>query len=92
MLKVLKLDMRMLDHICRHVGLDWTFGNFIFLIRSKTLILTVQETLELCNPWGILKHDLAILEEYGRENFGVQQLPLFNLLRPEDADWLTCLS
>ena len=32
------------------------------------------------------------LEEYGRANFGVQQLPLFNLLRPEDADWLACLS
>ena len=32
------------------------------------------------------------LEEYGRANFGVQQLPLFNLLRPEDVDWLVCLS
>ena len=35
---------------------------------------------------------LANLEEYGRANFGVQQLPLFNLLRPEDVDWLACLS
>ena len=24
----------------------------------------------------------------GRENFGVQQLPLFNLLKPEKLDWL----
>ena len=59
-LKVLKLGMRMLDHIYRHVGLDWTLGNFIFLIRTKTLILTVQEALTLCNPWGILKLDFAI--------------------------------
>ena len=35
---------------------------------------------------------LPNLEEYGRANFGVQQLPLFNLLRPEDVDWLACLS
>ena len=27
-----------------------------------------------------------------RENFGVQQLPLFNLLNPEDVDCLSCLS
>ena len=60
MLKVLKLDMRVLDHIYRHVELDWTFWNFIFLIRTKTLILTVQEALILCNPWGILRLDLAI--------------------------------
>ena len=60
-LKVLKLCMRMLDHICGHVRLDWTFGNFIFLIRTKTLILTAQEALELCNPWGILKLDFANL-------------------------------
>ena len=26
-------------------------------------------------------------EDYGRADFGVQQLPLFNLLRPEDVDW-----
>ena len=34
-LKVLKLGMRMLDHIYRHVGLDWTLGNFIFFVRSE---------------------------------------------------------
>ena len=27
-----------------------------------------------------------------RENFGVQQLPLFNLLEPEKLDWQVCLS
>ena len=27
-----------------------------------------------------------------RENFGVQQLPLFNLLAPEELDWQACLS
>ena len=59
-LNALKLDMRMLDHICRHVRLYWALGNFIFLIRTKTLILTVQEALTLCNPWGILELDLAI--------------------------------
>ena len=37
-------------------------------------------------------HSLTNLEEYGRANFGVQQLPLFNLLKPEDVDWLACLS
>ena len=30
-------------------------------------------------------------EDYGRANFGVKQLPLFNLLKPEDLDWLVCL-
>ena len=84
--------MRMLDHICRHVGLDWTLGNFIFLIRTKTLILTVRRSLHcatLGEFWSML---LTNLEEYGRANFGVQQLPLFNLLKPEDVDWLACLS
>ena len=28
----------------------------------------------------------------GRANFGVQQLPLFNLLEPEELDWKVCLS
>ena len=37
-LNALKLDMRMLDHIYRHVGLDWTLGNFNFFARTKTLI------------------------------------------------------
>ena len=32
---------------------------------------------------------LKYFEKYGRENFGVQQLPLFNLLKPEDVDWLS---
>ena len=27
-----------------------------------------------------------------RANFGVQQLPLFNLLGPEELDWQVCLS
>ena len=27
-----------------------------------------------------------------RENFGVQHFPLFNLLKPEDIDWLSGLS
>ena len=27
-----------------------------------------------------------------RANFGVQQLPLFNLLEPEELDWQVCLS
>ena len=30
--------------------------------------------------------------EKGRANFGVQQLPLFNLLEPEELDWRVCLS
>ena len=38
---VLKLDIRMLDNVCRHVGLDWTLENFNFFSRTKTLILTV---------------------------------------------------
>ena len=46
-----------------------------------------------CATFGeILKLDLENLEEYGRENFGVQQLPLFNLLEPDDVDWLAGLS
>ena len=32
------------------------------------------------------------LGKHGRENFGVQQLPLFNLLKLEDLDWLVYLS
>ena len=48
--------------------------NFLFLIRTQTLVLTVWETVGLCNPWGILKHDFdKFFEEYGRANFGVQQ-------------------
>ena len=35
---------------------------------------------------------LANLEGNGRANFGVQQLPLFNLLEPEELDWQVCLS
>ena len=35
---------------------------------------------------------LKYFEKYGRVNFGVQQLPLFNLLKPEDIDWLSGLS
>ena len=37
-------------------------------------------------------HILRNIKEYGRENFGVQQLPLFNLLEPEELDWQVCLS
>ena len=35
---------------------------------------------------------MKCIEKYGRENFGVQQLPLFNLLTPEELDWQVCLS
>ena len=83
----------MLDHIYRHVGLDWTLGNFIYFVRIKTLILTVRRPLN-CATLGEMFEALTwqFLGEYGRANFGVQQLPLFNLLRPEDVDWLVCLS
>ena len=71
----------------------WTFesldpeslqnGEPIFSTEN-TLRTSIGEINVTCN--------LKKLEKYGRANFGVQQLPLFNLLRPEDADWLTCLS
>ena len=28
-----------------------------------------------------------VFEQNERENFGVQQMPLFNLLKPEELDW-----
>ena len=46
--------MRVLDHLCRHMRLDWAFEKFICLTRTQTLVLTVQETVELHNPWGLL--------------------------------------
>ena len=91
MLWVLKLGIWMLDNVYRHVGLDWTLENLSFFARTKTLILTVRRPLDCATFgrfWSML---LANLEEYGRENFGVQQFPLFNLLKPEDVDWLACL-
>ena len=93
MLWVLKLDIWMLDNVYRHMGLDWTLENLNFFAITKTLILTV-----LWGNWTVQSFEwfwimmLPNLEEYGRANFGVQQLPLFNLLRPEDVDWLACLS
>ena len=45
--------------------------------------------------WNLIEAKLRVQDESlrnGSENFGVQQLPLFNLLKPEDVDWLICLS
>ena len=36
--------------------------------------------------------EVVISCEKGRENFGVQQFPLFSLLEPEELDWQVCLS
>ena len=44
--------MRMLDHICKHVGLDWTLGNFIFFVRTKTLIFDCLGGLCTVQPLG----------------------------------------
>ena len=64
--------MRILDHLCRHVRLDWAFEHSIFLIITQTLVLTVWRPLH-CATLGEF-YDLAwqFLEEYGRANFGVQ--------------------
>ena len=51
-----------------------------------------ERTLEYDAPGWTCEFFLKCFEKYGRANFGVQQLPLFNLLRPEDVDWLSCLS
>ena len=40
----------------------------------------------------VITHVRENLGKLERENFGVQQLPLFNLLKSEDLDWLVCLS
>ena len=73
-------------------------------ILGTGVILTgfLEETLEglaemvIVQPLSRLEQIEMMLcqnfDEYGRANFGVQQLPLFNLLRPEDVDWLACLS
>ena len=86
----------MLGNVHRHMRLDWAIKNLKFHERTKTLIsvvlgdgLTVQPFEQ---SWTIWRWFLINLEEYGRANFGVQQLPLFNLLRSEDVDWLACLS
>ena len=56
---VLKLGIWMLDHVYRHVGLDWTLGNFIYFVRTKTLILTVKRPLNCATLGEILKHALC---------------------------------
>ena len=35
------LDMWMLDHVYRHMGLGWTLENLNFLARTKTLVSNV---------------------------------------------------
>ena len=40
----------------------------------------------------MINHVGEYLGKHDRENFGVQQLPLFNLLEPEELDWHVCLS
>ena len=51
--------------------------------------------LSRVNPnWSLSSKGLVMRKCWGngRENFGVQQLPLFNLLEPEELDWQVCLS
>ena len=50
--------------------------NFYILFKKVFVTTHVREDLG--------KHEM--------ENFGVQQLPLFNILKLEDLDWLVCLS
>ena len=53
-------------------------GGFVWSILSQLEQLRTSKSMFLCKN--------------GRANFGVQQLPLFNLFKPEDLDWLVCLS
>ena len=86
----------MLEDVCRPMGLDWTIKNPKFIEGTKTLIsagLGGSWTVQSLSNFEPCEDDSCqVLKEYGRANFGVQQLPLFNLLRPEDVDWLSCLS
>ena len=62
-------------------------------VGGKDLDATQNPNFDLAALGGDLTvQPLRNLEEYGRANFGVQQLPLLNLLRPEDVGWLACLS
>ena len=49
--------------------------------------LLAYAEVSLVNPWVSWEPLKACLEKNGRENFGVQQLALFNLLKPEYLDW-----
>ena len=52
------------------------------------------DVLSRANPSLILSSKSLVLrkvDENERANFGVQQLPLFNLLAPEELDWQVCL-
>ena len=41
----------MLENVYRHVGLDWTLGNFNLFARTKTLIFTVLGGNWIVQPW-----------------------------------------
>ena len=53
------------------------------------LRMTFLEKLQF-KAWNWMEENLRIQGDFlrnERENFGVQQLPLFNLLTPEELDW-----
>ena len=84
------------EHI-KKLGSTWGHFDSRTLMQHKTLIWVVCLRRWLIWPileqsWAIWRFFLQYFEKYERENFGVQHLPPFNLLKPEDVDWLLCLS
>ena len=67
-----------------------TLGEHLRSFGCKDLDATQNPNFDLTALGGDLTWQF--FDEYGRANFGVQQLPLFNFLRPEDIDWLSSLS
>ena len=65
---------------------------FVFsLFDSFLLILALENSKVLVQAWT-LRILLRKALKNERENFGLQQLPLFKLLTPEEWDWQACHS
>ena len=89
----LKLGISILGGLWWTMKLIWGIRSPIFLVKTKTLIcgLSAYEVSLFDQPLRILEYFRSLVRNVlrkERECFGVQKLPLFNLLKPEELDWL----
>ena len=85
----MKLHMSILMDILRTMKTTWDLRNPNFFVKDETLVVIplLRRRICLTNSWTTLSiwETLEnVLKKNGRKNFRVQQLPLFNIFKPEE--------
>ena len=70
----------------------WSKSQSLTFQRANDQFSLADDFLEKLQfkAWNWTEANLRVQDDplrHERENFGVQQLPLFNLLTPEELDW-----